>query len=231
MKKFELNKTDLLIGIMVAGIFIFFSFKAFTIFESLERVIYGIEMRLDPPRNLGENRIAIVNIDEKSLKLLGPWPWPRCIIAEMITILNKNCAKLIGLDLLFSEKEHNHWLKEIKKLYETIQNRSKTPDKDAWILSALEEIEKRLDNDKLLSEITKENGNIIMPIIGRFGKYDTELVLTKDSILKKNTLKSSDFVYNIENYTPVKEITTPFTELSRNRSPSARAGRALRPRT
>ncbi len=216
MKKLELNKTDLLIGIMVAGIFIFFSFKAFTIFESLERVIYGIEMRLDPPRNLGENRIAIVNIDEKSLKLLGPWPWPRCIIAEMITILNKNGAKLIGLDLLFSEKEHNHGLKEIKKLYETIQNRSKTPDKDAWILSALEEIEKRLDNDKLLSETTKENGNIIMPIIGRFGRYDTELVLTKDSILKKNTLKSSDFVYNIENYTPVKEITTPFTELSKN---------------
>ena len=216
MGKIQLKKEDLLIGIMVAGIFIFFSFKAFTIFESLEKVIYGIEMRLDPPRNLGENRIAIVNIDDKSLNLLGPWPWPRHIIAEMITILNKNGAKLIGLDLLFSEKEQNQGLQEVRKLYETIKNRSKTPDKDAWILSTLEEIEKKLDNDKLLSEIAKENGNIIMPIIGTFGRYDTELLLTKDSILKKNTLKSSDFVYNIDNYIPVKEITTPFTELSRN---------------
>ena len=216
MGKIQLNKADLLIGIMVAGIFILFSFKAFTILESLEKVIYGIEMRLDPPRNLGENRIAIVNIDDKSLKLLGPWPWPRHIIAEMITILNKNGAKLIGLDLLFSEKEQNQGLQEVRKLYETIKNRSKTPAKDAWILNTLAEIEKRLDNDKLLSEIAKEYGNIIMPIIGTFGRYDTELLLTKDSILKKNTLKSSDFVYNIDNYIPVKEITTPFTELSRN---------------
>ena len=77
-------------GIIVAGIFISFSFSSFTIFESLERIIYSVEMRLDLPQNVRENRIAIVNIDDKSLKQLGPWPWPRRTIAEMITILKNN---------------------------------------------------------------------------------------------------------------------------------------------
>ena len=212
----KIKITDLLIGIIVAAIFILFSFQAFTIFESLEKVLYGIVMRLDLPRNVGDNKIAIVNIDDKSLKFLGPWPWPRHIIAEMLTILNKNGAKLIGLDLLFSEKEQNQGLHEVRELYQTIKNRDKTPEKDAWLLNTLEGIEKRLDNDKLLAETTKEYGNIIMPLVGTFGKYDTELLIDKDSIIKKNTLKSTDFVYNMDKYIPVKEITTPFTELSKN---------------
>ena len=212
----KIKKTDLLIGIVVAAIFILFSFQGFTIFESLEKVLYGIEMRLDPPRNLGENKIAIVNIDDKSLKLLGPWPWPRRIIAEMITILNQNGARLIGLDLLFSEKEQNQGLHEVRKLYQTIIKRNQSTDKDAWLLNTLEEIEKRLDNDKLLIETTKANGNIIMPLVGTFGRYDTELLLDKNSNLKRDTLKSTEFVYNMDNYIPVKEITTPFKELSIN---------------
>jgi len=55
-----------------------------------------------------------VNIDEKSIKQLGPWPWPRQLIAEMISILKNNGAKLIGLDLPFSEKERNLGLQEIR---------------------------------------------------------------------------------------------------------------------
>jgi len=216
MGRIQLKNTDLIIGILAAGIFIFFGFKAFTFFESLEKVIYGIEMRLNVPRDLGENRIAIVNIDEKSLKLLGPWPWPRHIIAEMITILNDNGAKLIGLDILFSENEHNDGLREVRKLSEIIQEKNKSKAEYTWILNNLKEIEQRLDNDNLLSKTVKENGNIILPILGKFGRYDTELVLTKDSILKKNTLKSSEFTFNIENYIPVNEITTPFTDLSKN---------------
>ncbi len=104
MKKTFFHQTDILIGALVACIFIFLSFNSFTVFESLERIIYGIEMRLDLPQNRGGQKIAIVNIDEKSLEQLGPWPWPRHLIAEMISILKDNGAKIIGLDLLFSSK-------------------------------------------------------------------------------------------------------------------------------
>ena len=73
------------------------------------------------PRNPGESKVALVNIDDKSIRELGQWPWPRHIIAEMISILKNNGAKFIGLDVVFREKEQNPGIKEIKELYSEIQ--------------------------------------------------------------------------------------------------------------
>ena len=74
MKTISINRTGILIGAIVSVIYIFFTFGAFTLFESLEKIIYGVEMRLDLPQNPSKHNIAIVNIDEKSLKQLGPGP-------------------------------------------------------------------------------------------------------------------------------------------------------------
>jgi serine/threonine-protein kinase len=217
IKSIPFNKVDLLTGSLVAVIFIFFSFNAFMVFESIEKVLYGIEMRFDPPRSMGENRIAIVNIDKKSLKDLGPWPWPRHVIADMITILKNNGAKLIGLDVIFSENEQNEGLFELRKLYKAVVDKGKTAETYSWILDSLEGIEKKLDNDTMLAQTVKESGNIILPVMGVFGKYDTELVLTEDSFLKKNSMRSTpQLIWNTEDCIPVQELITPFQELSEN---------------
>ncbi len=211
------KKTNLLIGSLIVVICIYLSFMSFPFFESLEKVIYEIEMRLDTPRNPGESKVAIVNIDDKSINKLGKWPWPRHIIAEMIKILKSNGAKLIGIEMVFSEKEQNLGIEEIKKLYSKILNREKvytTGEKHTWILAELEEIEKRLDNDKVLSQTVKNTGNIILPVIGEFGKYRTELIIAPESFLNISTLKKDSI--NIEDQTPVKELTTPFNELSKS---------------
>ena len=208
------KKTNLLIGSLIVVICIYLSFMSFPFFESLEKVIYEIEMRLDTPRNPGESKVAIVNIDDKSINKLGKWPWQRHIIAEMIKILKSNGAKLIGIEMVFSEKEQNLGIKEIKKLYSKILNREKvytTGEKHTWILAELEEIEKRLDNDKVLSQTVKNTGNIILPVIGEFGKYRTELIIAPESFLNISTLKKDSI--NIEDQTSVKELTTPFNEL------------------
>jgi CHASE2 domain-containing sensor protein len=114
------RKTNLIIGAFVVVAFIYLSFMHFPFIESLEKVVYEIQMRLDTPRNPGESKVAIVNIDDKSINKLGKWPWPRHIIAEMITILKNNGARLIGLDTIFSEKEPSPGIEEIKKLYSEI---------------------------------------------------------------------------------------------------------------
>lgn len=216
MKKIPLKKADIPVGVIVSLIFIFFSFSALTVFESLEKITYSIVMRLDLPRNLGTNKIAIVNIDDKSLKKLGPWPWPRHLLAEMISILKNNGAKLIGVDILYSEREQSQGLKEVRKLHKEIQNRGDSSAESSWILNALKEAEVRLDNDKILFEAVKENGNIIFPVIGTFGRYDNELVLEPDSFLQKNSFKFSDVNADVENFISVNQLKTPFTELSEN---------------
>jgi CHASE2 domain-containing sensor protein len=91
-------RTNLFIGSFFVAICMYLSFMTFSPFEKLEKQIYEIEMRLDTPRNPGESKVAIVNIDDKSISKLGQWPWPRHIIAEMIKILKSNGAKFIGID-------------------------------------------------------------------------------------------------------------------------------------
>jgi serine/threonine-protein kinase len=218
MKKIPIKREDILVGILVAVLFILPLLFQFSlgIFESLERVIYGVEMRLDAPRNVGQNRIAIVNIDNKSIAHLGPWPWPRRVIADMITILKNNGAKLIGLDLLFSNREQNQGLTEVRDLHEALLRRGKPNKKDAWILNRLEEIEKSLDNDKILSHSVKESGNIILPVVGSYGGYDTELVLAQDSFVSRNSLRLPTVGAKFKHIASVNQLTTPFAELSEN---------------
>ncbi len=217
--KLTVNRTDLLITALIAVFYIFLSFRAFPLLEGMERIVYSVEMRLDLPRSMGENKIAIVNIDEKSLTQLGPWPWPRSLIAEMIHILKANGAKLVGLDLVFSQKEQNQGLKEVKELYEAISQHKETTDKKAsyvWVLEKLKRIEENLDNDKKLSQTVKESGNIILPVVGKFGQYDTELVIPSDSFLDANFLETTSVGSKLEQYVSVNQLTTPFLELSEN---------------
>jgi len=205
------------IGGLVAAVFIYLSFMNFSLFESLEKVIYEIEMRLDTPRNPGENKVAIVNIDDKSIGKLGQWPWPRHIIAEMITILKNNGAKLIGLDMIFTQKGQNPGMEEIRRLYAEIlkgKEVHKLGERDTWILAELKKIETRLDDDRVLYQTVKDSGNIILPVVGEFGKYETELVIPTESFLSNSTVKKGNLA--IEEWTSVNKLTAPFDELSKS---------------
>ncbi|MFC1869546.1 CHASE2 domain-containing protein, partial [Thermodesulfobacteriota bacterium] len=204
-------------AIIIAAIFIAFSFSAFSAFESLERILYGVEMRLALPSAMGAGKIAIVNIDEKSLQHLGSWPWPRHLIADMINILKSNGAKFIGLDLTFNEKEMNQGLEEIRGLYnETIQQGEAQKKENTALINKLNEIEERLDNDKILIQAVKASGNVILPVIGSFGGYDTELVLTRDSALSKNRVRLKEINTRLKDFVSVNELSGPFQELSMN---------------
>jgi len=212
------KKANLYIGALVASIFLYLSFFPLSFFESLEGVIYEIEMRLDTPRNPGESRVSIVNIDDKSIRKVGQWPWPRHVIAEMIMILKNNGAKLIGIDIVFSEKEQNQALEEVRYLYNEIKEKDhgvEAGKANEWILARLKEIENRLDNDRTLFEMVETSGNIILPVLGTFGKYDAELVLPPESFLNGKTVKKDTIAKNVEAIS-VKEIIAPFPELSKS---------------
>lgn len=51
-----------------------------------------------------EHRVAVIDIDEASLQQLGPWPWPRQRIADLLEILLTTYqVRGIGVDILFPE--------------------------------------------------------------------------------------------------------------------------------
>jgi adenylate cyclase len=81
-------------------------FKPPTLVDQIELRILDWHARLrghlPVPRN-----ISIVAIDEKSLELVGRWPWPRTRTAEIIQRLAEGGAKVIALDILMNEPDEN----------------------------------------------------------------------------------------------------------------------------
>ena len=51
------------------------------------------------------SNIVIIDIDEKSLKAEGQWPWPRNRVAQLIQNLSDADAGIIGLDMVFAEED------------------------------------------------------------------------------------------------------------------------------
>jgi len=58
--------------------------------------------------------VVIIDIDNKSLKEIGQWPWSRNTIAQLITKLSDAHVGVIGLDMVFAEKDRSspHLLKK-----------------------------------------------------------------------------------------------------------------------
>ena len=49
------------------------------------------------------SEITILAIDDQSLQQIGPWPWPRSVMAEVIDRLTALKPRAIGLDVLYAE--------------------------------------------------------------------------------------------------------------------------------
>jgi len=57
------------------------------------------------PRPQAARPVVIVDIDEASLKAIGQWPWPRTILADLVTRITQAGAVAIGFDIIFAEPD------------------------------------------------------------------------------------------------------------------------------
>jgi adenylate cyclase len=57
------------------------------------------------PRQQTARPVVIADIDEASLKEIGQWPWPRTIVADLVTRLRELGAVAVGFDVIFAEPD------------------------------------------------------------------------------------------------------------------------------
>ena len=67
------------------------------------------------------SRVVVIDIDDKSLNVLGQWPWPRVLMSEIIDKIDSYNPSAIGLDLIFPEKDRTSPL-EINSFYKRYYN-------------------------------------------------------------------------------------------------------------
>jgi len=71
---------------------------------NLEYSVYDVVMRAAPTRP-PDARVAIIDIDERSLSAVGQWPWRRNVVSTLITKLRDLGSSVIALDIIFAESD------------------------------------------------------------------------------------------------------------------------------
>jgi adenylate cyclase len=70
-----------------------FRFQAFDLYQQTK------------PRENGTFPVTIIDVDDRSLEEIGQWPWPRTIIADLVTKTTQAGAAAIAFDIIFSDPD------------------------------------------------------------------------------------------------------------------------------
>jgi adenylate cyclase len=84
--------------------------------DGLERRLYDLRLRLTAPGGL-DDRVVIADIDEKSLAVLGHWPWNRDKLATLMdTLFVHYDVAAVGFDVVFAEPDSDAGLGVLREL-------------------------------------------------------------------------------------------------------------------
>lgn len=126
--------------------------------QGLENQAYDIRLKLTLPKTR-DPRIVIVDIDEKSLKEMGRWPWSRDILAQLIDqLFDLYKIKVLGMDIVFAERDESSGLKQLETLAQGPLKQSKE------FLNSLETLRPLLEYDKRFAQ-SLQNRKIVLGYI------------------------------------------------------------------
>jgi len=96
-----------LVGVVLAGVFLMHESENYELrsLTQLELWSYDTRLRLFLPKTV-ENRVVILDIDEKSLNAEGRFPWPRDKMALMVNqLFERYKVKVVGFDVVNPEPD------------------------------------------------------------------------------------------------------------------------------
>jgi adenylate cyclase len=144
-KKLPLIITNLLL----VAIFLLHVAFSFEFINRLEDLSYDMRLNLTMP-NKQDDRVFIVDIDEKSLASVGRWPWSRDKIALMLdNLFDYYKVSLVGFDIVFAERDESSGLKVLEQLSkQNLKN-------DAMYQKILPRLKTQLDYNNLFAQKIK----------------------------------------------------------------------------
>ena len=122
----------------------------------LEYVIYDQRLSIMPKaEKLPENKIVIVDLDERSLQAEGQYPWNRIKVGQLTEKLRDYGALVVGFDITFPEPDRN-----IRDLLAPIN----LAELDSGFTSTLEQIEPIIDSDQYFARVMQSGIDVVLSI-------------------------------------------------------------------
>ncbi len=173
------------IGLCIVVLFVFIVHAAgwarIGFIDQIENILYDQRLRLTMP-NSQEQRIVIIDIDERSLTAEGRWPWGRDKLAELVRRAFEDYkVALLGFDIVFAEPDTSSGLNVLDGLADSAF------DGDPNYRATLERLRPSLSYDARFADT-----------LGRFpvvlGYYFNFTAAAGDAIARIGTLPPPTFV-------------------------------------
>ncbi|MEP5764846.1 MAG: adenylate/guanylate cyclase domain-containing protein [Halieaceae bacterium] len=112
--------------------------------DEIEEYLYDSRLRWNMPSTVDE-RIVIVDVDERSIAAEGHWPWQRDKLAALINrLFDDYQVRVVAFDMLFAEPEESTALQLLEQL-------KSMPGVDAAALP-IESLQEQWQTDRLFAE-------------------------------------------------------------------------------
>lgn len=183
------------LGILLSWAYLFMPQAFFAIDNRFRDFMFVIRGEL--PKN---DRVVIIDIDEKSLKEYGQWPWSRDVVSDLLYELSDAGAGIIGLDIVFAEEDRSSPHLFAKKYPEITR---KLPNNDKMLAHTFTQTPVIGGYVFLFEEGDEEDYPMVPAIFLEKGlKNSTALIEPKGLVLNIEELQDSLYSSGFFNNTP-----------------------------
>jgi CHASE2 domain-containing sensor protein/predicted Ser/Thr protein kinase len=213
MAKRNFASTDVALGVVVSFLVLLTFWMGWA--DTLEYKLYDMRAKLRS-RAVAADNVVLIGIDDRSIREIGRWPWPRSYMAEMVDQLAEAKAKVIGLDIFFSDAELNPGLQQVRAMDQTFAGaindakaknpRFQNPMAEQFV-ATLDQAAKQLDNDAHLDDSIALAGNVVLPMYFTEGTPIGNVDKQIPDYVQKN------FIANVKsdgNITTTTDFTAPY---------------------
>ena len=156
-KKLRIERLGAVVAILVTAVMlIVFWFDPLARFEDAS---LDIRFLLRGPRPAGEE-VKLVLIDEPSIRELGRWPWSRDKQAQLVTAIADDGAKVIGIDVIFSEPEVTEYLHALREVRDAADAEAASPRLRNLLARRID----AADTDSQFAHALARAGNVVLAL-------------------------------------------------------------------
>ncbi len=162
--------------------------------QRIENILYDLRLRMTMPNTI-DDRIVILDIDEKSLAQEGHWPWRRDKLAYLMDmVFDYYGAKVLGFDVVFSEADTSGGMDALDKLAKTdLQQNSQ-------FLSAIEKVRPELSFDDKFAQSLKNRPVVMGYFLSHHEEANNELGLLPQPLASAKGHEFSSLLFQARSY-------------------------------
>jgi adenylate cyclase len=184
------NIVRIVLGLVITLFFIGHAARYYEvpIITQLDNIVYDARLQLTMPRGVDE-RIVILDIDEKSLQEVARWPWPRDIMAELIEkLFGRYEVAIVAFDVVFAEADYSSGIRVLDQLAQgTLKD---VPD----FLQSYRGLRSSLDNDGRFAQAIKGKP-VVLGYYLNSDKDAKRIAAIPDPVLPKGTFQGRNIPF------------------------------------